>query len=99
MGASGNIAYFDKEKVEQILKEVKKKYRIDNIYFRGFSCKYMVDGKEVYLAYWGDNATWCHWGAEGSQLNEWNNGNDGQKEFARRIAEEAIVVENQTVWT
>lgn len=99
MGADGHIAYFDREKVNQIQKEIEEKYNTKEVYFNGYSPEYEVNGKKVLLAYWGDNASWCGWGAEGSQLNDYEENSEAVKEFAKRIATEAIVVEDQEVWT
>lgn len=102
MGANGRIAYFDADKVEKIKKEVREKYPDEKVYFRGYRCDYTVNGRKVVLSYWGDNA-WCGWGAEGSQLRDscWgiDEPSEAQKEFAKRIATEAVIVEDQEVWT
>lgn len=100
MGADGHIAYYDSEKVDQIRYEVIEKYPKykDDIYFNGYRCNYLVNGKKVCLSYWGDNADWVGWGREACQYSSWQEANEGQKEFAKRIAEEAFILE-QEVWT
>lgn len=101
MGADGHISYFDADIVEKIKEEVQKKYPDEEICFYGYTCSYTVAAHRVVMSYWdSDLRGLCGWGAEGSQIEEDPEGrNEGQKEFAKRIVTEAIVVEDQEVWT
>jgi hypothetical protein len=99
MGADGHIAYFDADMVDKIQEEIKLKYPTQQIDHRESGCNYTVNGKRVYLSYWGDNADWCGWGAEGSLLSDYENNNEATQEFAKRVSQEAIVVADHEVWT
>ena len=99
MGADGHIAYFDKNKVKQIKEEVKEKYPHQDFNFDGYECSYTVNNKEVCVSYWDNSAHGSKWGAEGSQLSDYYDNNEAQKEFAKRIAAEALIIEDQEVWT
>lgn len=88
MGADGHIAIYDAEKVTQILAEINEGLtECGHVWWPGYFCDWTCNGKPAAIVYWGDN------------IMEWPFDSPKLWELERRANAEALLVENQEVWT
>lgn len=115
MGARGCITFYDMGKVDKICKELNHKYGLhgaEALVGIGYKCDFRVNGQPCYVVYWDSVSrkrelnkkmvlkiwkamdTWHNWdfAKTKDQLRIF-------KEFEDRCNAEAILVEDQEVWT
>jgi len=99
MGADGHIRFYDQGKVDKICGEINLKHGLKGnkqVHFPGYKCNFRVNGQPCYLIYWESQSmdSWHNW-----DFQETKTFLRIKKEFENRCNAEAILVEDQEVWT
>jgi len=107
MGADGHIRFYDQGKVDKITNEINLKYELrgsNRVSIPAYACDFRVNGQYCYIYYWecqsGDRVKnnfeyvmeACKKLGDYAKLKAWG-------EFENRCDKEAILVEDQEVWT
>jgi hypothetical protein len=112
MGADGHIRFYDQGKVDRICKEINLKYKLkgnEKLAGIGYKCDFFVNGQPCYVIYWDSfsRKDVVKSNLPGKTMDTWHNYDFCKtkeqlrifKEFEDRCNEEAILVEDQEVWT
>ena len=103
MGSDGHIRFYDQGKVDRILQEINHKYNLKGDHkmkYPGYKCDFRINGQPCYIVYWT-----C--GCAKKDMNSWHDWDFSfnkeelriLKEFEDRCNAEAILVEDQEIWT